>query len=76
MKLFEWVEIENLGDLVRLDLVLEAMPDEKLIKALEKSRGKGRNDYPVRAMWNSVLTGKPASAFAANLLIINKPGGA
>jgi hypothetical protein len=57
MKLFEWVEIENLGDLIRLHLVLEAMPDEKLMKALEKSRGKGRNDYPVRAMWNSVLAG-------------------
>jgi transposase len=57
MKLFDWVEIENLGDLVRLQLVLEAMLDEKLMKALEKSRGKGRNDYPVRAMWNSVLAG-------------------
>jgi hypothetical protein len=57
MKLFEWVEIEKLGDLVRLQLVLEAMPDEELMKALEKSRGKGRNDYPVRAMWNSVLAG-------------------
>lgn len=57
MKLFEWMEIESLGDLVRLQYVLEAMPDEILMKALEKSRFKGRNDYPVRAMWNSVLAG-------------------
>ncbi|MEN0664293.1 transposase [Caldifermentibacillus hisashii] len=27
------------------------------MKSLEKKRGKGRNDYPVRAMWNSVLAG-------------------
>jgi hypothetical protein len=57
MKLFEWTEIEILGDLVRLQYVLEAMPDEKLMKVLEKIRGKGRNDFPVRAMWNSVLAG-------------------
>jgi transposase len=33
------------------------MPDEILMKVLEKSRFKGRNDYPVHAMWNSVLAG-------------------
>jgi hypothetical protein len=33
------------------------MPDEKLMRQLEKERYKGRDDYPVRAMWNSVLAG-------------------
>jgi hypothetical protein len=33
------------------------MPDEALMRALEQHRGHGRNDYPVRAMWNSVLAG-------------------
>jgi len=52
-----WDEIENLGDLERLQLVLEYMPDEELMQILEKERGKGRDDYPVRAMWNSILAG-------------------
>lgn len=55
--LFVWSEIENLGDLERLRLVLEYMPDEELMRTLEKERGKGRDDFPVRAMWNSVLAG-------------------
>jgi len=55
--LFVWDEIENLGDLERLRLVIEYMPDEELMQKLEKQRGKGRNDYPVRAMWNSILAG-------------------
>lgn len=57
MNLFSWKEIDELRDLERLHLVLEYMPDEELVKALEKKRGNGRNDYPVRAMWNSVLAG-------------------
>lgn len=56
-KLFGWEEIEELGDLERLRLVLEYMPDEELMRQLEKERGNGRDDYPVRAMWNSVLAG-------------------
>ncbi len=28
-----------------------------MMKALERKRGKGRNDYPVRAVWNSLLAG-------------------
>ncbi len=54
---FEWTDLEKLGDLERLQLVLEHMPDEKLMQTLEKQRGKGRNDYPVRAVWNSILAG-------------------
>jgi hypothetical protein len=51
--MFVWEnDIKNLGDLERLTLVLENMPDEKLMRLLEKERGKGRDDFPVRAMWN------------------------
>lgn len=55
--LFVWNEVEELGDLERLRLVIEYMPDENLMTKLEKERKNGRNDYPVRAMWNSVLAG-------------------
>lgn len=57
MKLFEWTEIQILGDLERLRLVLEYMPDEDLMIALERKRRHGRDDYPIRAMWNSVMAG-------------------
>ena len=56
-RLFCWEEVENLGELKRLDLVLKAMPDEGLMRVLEAQRGRGRDDYPVRAVWNSLLAG-------------------
>jgi transposase len=57
MRLFDYREIENLGDLERLRLVLEYLPDEEFMQHMEKGRGNGRNEYPVRAMWNSILAG-------------------
>ena len=56
-QLFSWKEIENLGDLSRLQLVLNYLPDEPLMRALESQRGKGRDEYPVRTVWNSILAG-------------------
>jgi len=55
--LFGWRDVEELGDLERLVLVLETMPDEKLVSTMEKDRFRGRNDYPVRAVWNAMLAG-------------------
>jgi hypothetical protein len=55
--LFSWQQISELGDLERLELVLQALPDESLMAQLERDRSKGRNDYPIRAVWNSVLAG-------------------
>ena len=57
LELFSWEDIEPLGDLERLRLVLEHLPDEALMAHLEKLRGHGRDDYPVLAMWNSMLAG-------------------
>ena len=56
-QLFSWTEIENLGDLSRLQLELDYLPDEPLMRRLESQRGKGRDEYPVRAVWNSILAG-------------------
>ena len=56
VSMFVWEnDLENLGDLKRLDLVLNSLPDEKLMQTLEKERGHGRDDYPVRAMWNLII---------------------
>jgi len=57
MELFSWEQVEGLGDLDRLRLVLEHLPDETLVSQLERARGNGRDDYPVRGLWNSLLAG-------------------
>ena len=56
-QIFDWEEIEILGDLERLQLVLRYLPDERLMQHLERERYRGRDDYPVRATWNSILAG-------------------
>jgi len=56
-QLFGWREIEELGDLERLVLVLRNLPDEELMRKLEQERGNGRDDYPIRAVWNSIIAG-------------------
>ena len=55
MNLFEESDFEYLGDLERLQMVLETLDDEKLIHKLYRIRGKGRNDWPCEAMWNSFI---------------------
>ena len=55
--LFSWKEIDEASDLDRLRLVLGVLPDEKLVSFLERRRGKGRDDYPVRATWNALIAG-------------------
>jgi hypothetical protein len=55
--LFSWKNVETKSDLDRLQLVLDALPDEELMQKLERQRGRGRDDYPVRATWNSLVAG-------------------
>ena len=55
ISIFDDTQNENLGDLERLQRVFENLPDEKLIKKLKEKRGKGRNEWPVEAMWNSFI---------------------
>jgi hypothetical protein len=57
MNLFSWDAIEARSDLDRLKLVLDHLPDERLVQYLEVMRGRGRDDYPVQAMWNALLAG-------------------
>ena len=61
-QLLGWQEIDQLGDLERLLLVINHLPDEKLMQKLEHDRGKGRDDYPVRCAWNSILAPNSLSA--------------
>jgi len=53
--LFGWEDVKLMPDLERLKMVLDQVDDEALVRALETDRGRGRNDFPVRAMWNMVV---------------------
>lgn len=55
MNLFEEDIFENLGDLERLRIILAVMNDTRIIHKLYEVRGKGRNDWPCEAMWNSLV---------------------
>lgn len=54
---FTWDTVDAASDLDRLRLVLDVLPDEGLMHALEARRGQGRDEYPVRPVWNSILAG-------------------
>lgn len=56
--IFDYIEIENLGDLERLKLFLDNIEDKELCKKLEDERGNGRDDYPVRVMLNLIYSMK------------------
>jgi hypothetical protein len=55
--LFSWDQVDAASDLDRLRRVLEALPDEPLMVALEAERKGKRDDYPLRAVWNSLIAG-------------------
>lgn len=55
ISVFDYSEIEILGDLERCKLLIDNVPDEKIVNKLIEIRGKGRNDYPVIPVWNAIL---------------------
>ena len=55
--LFTWREVEATSELDRFLLVKDRLPDTEIVQGLKRRRGKGRNDYPVVAMWNALLAG-------------------
>lgn len=58
ISMFDYSEIEVLGDLERLKLFLDNIEDGILCEKLEKSRKNGRNDYPIRTMLNLIYAMK------------------
>jgi len=53
--LFSWESLEDSPSLRAVRELLECVPDTRLLEALRRGRGKGRNDYPVRALWGTLL---------------------
>jgi Transposase DDE domain len=53
--LFAWSELEDSPSLRTIRAVLDNLPDEQLLDGLQRARGNGRNDYPVRVLWGTVV---------------------
>lgn len=58
INVFDYSEIDELGDLERFKLCIDGIDDEELVNCLEAKRGNGRDDYPVAAMLNSIYAMK------------------
>jgi len=56
--IFDYMEIEILGDLERLKLCLENIDDLGLCKELEIKRKNGRDDFPIKVMFNLIIAMK------------------
>ncbi len=53
--LFAWEALEDSPSLQTVRDFLAAIPDGRLLDALRRARGKGRDDYPVSVLWGVVL---------------------
>jgi len=53
----------------RFYLVRDNLPDENIILSLKQRRGNGRDDFPILAMWNGLITGEVFQYESIELLI-------
>jgi hypothetical protein len=53
--LFAWECLEDSPSLRTVRQALALIPDGKLLESLRASRGRGRDDYPVEALWGVVV---------------------
>jgi hypothetical protein len=53
--LFPWDCLEDSPTLKTIRQLLDVIPDDALLESLRTARGKGRDDYPVRALWGVLV---------------------
>jgi hypothetical protein len=53
--LFAWDCLDDSPDLQTIRDFLHALPDAKLLESLRQWRGRGRDDYPITALWGVVV---------------------
>jgi hypothetical protein len=53
--LFAWDCLEDSPTLKTIQQLLDVIPDDALLESLRTARGKGRDDYPVRALWGVLV---------------------
>jgi len=54
-RLFAWEALEDSPTLKTIRQLLEIVPDDGLLGSLAETRGRGRNDYPLRTLWGVLL---------------------
>ena len=69
--LFSWDNPQQLPRLQTLMRVLEILPYRPLVDALAEKRGRGRNDFPVEAMFRLLIAGVVLQQPSAASLIRN-----
>lgn len=52
---FAWECLDDDPDLQTIEAFLRLLPDGKLLEALRRARGRGRDDHPVHVLWGVVL---------------------
>lgn len=57
LQIFSWEKVEKSSEILRLQRMLDTLPDAPLIKKLVDERKQRRNDYPIEAVWNSLIAG-------------------
>jgi hypothetical protein len=55
--MFSWKEVELTSEISRLTRLLDVLPDQELLAALETARAGKRDDYPLAALWRALLAG-------------------
>ena len=53
--LFAWDCLEDSPHLKTIKEFLATIPDETLLASLRAWRGRGRDDYPIHALWGTVV---------------------
>jgi hypothetical protein len=53
--LFPWDCLDDCPDLKTIRQLLQIIPDGRLLEALRRHRGKGRDDFPVHVLWGVVV---------------------
>jgi len=53
--LFAWDCLEDSPTLKTIQQLLDSLPDGKLLASLETARRRGRDDYPVRVLWRTMV---------------------
>jgi hypothetical protein len=54
-RLFAWEALEDCSSLQTVQAFRAAVPDGALLAALHAGRSKGRDDYPIRVLWGTLL---------------------
>ena len=62
---FAW-ETDDMLEPQRLILILEHLPYQEIIAQPESRRGRGRNDYPIRAQFRAVIAGVAFRHYSVN----------